>query len=111
MFIALCASVVLALFCGCSSTQEMKDGISFADIKTFYVDQPTGADRVFYSLGSREPLDAVVVAKITEKMKAEGYVPAADRKSAAHTSVQKTAFVFPKVMCYFTTMFTIFIGT
>ncbi len=82
MFIALCASVVLALFCGCSSTQEMKDGISFADIKTFYVDQPTGADRVFYSIGSREPLDAVVVAKITEKMKAEGYVPAADRKSA-----------------------------
>ena len=82
IFYAFFASVALVVLCACSSTQEMKEGISFADIKTFYVDQPTGADSVLYSVGSREPLDAVVVAKISEKLKAEGYVPAADRQSA-----------------------------
>jgi len=75
-------AIFTALVCGCSVTHEMKEGATFAKLKTFYVDTPVGTSLLFADCGSVSDADTSLKNAITEFLKARGYEPVADKAKA-----------------------------
>ncbi len=69
-----CLSLIaLLLTSACSVTQEMKEGVSFEGLKTFYIDSPAGTSQLFVERGDVSNVDADLVDAIAQNLKAKGF--------------------------------------
>ncbi len=76
------ALAALLMVSACSITQEMKEGVSFEGLKTFYVDSPGGTWQFFSSRSECASVDAELKSAISEFLTSRGY-ERVDEKSKA----------------------------
>lgn len=79
--IAISAAFASLVFAGCSNfTQEMKDGASFANLKTAYVGEPSGLGAPFAAQAAE--INARTRAAVAEFLKAQNYEIASGPENA-----------------------------
>ena len=76
------SGIIAGILCACSSQQSTRDGVSFANVKTFYVEAPKNAAEVFGKFAEVADYNKIIAEEIAKNLESKGFVRVPDRDAA-----------------------------
>ena len=76
------SGIIAGILCSCTSQQSTRDGVSFENVKTFYVDAPKNAAEIFGKFAEVADYNKIIEEEIAKNLESKGFVRISDRDAA-----------------------------
>ena len=76
------SAIMAGILCACTSMQSTRDGASFENVKTFYVEAPKNASEIFGKFADALEYNKIIEDEIAKNLESKGFARAEDREGA-----------------------------
>lgn len=76
------SAIIAGILCACTSQQSTREGVSFSNVKTFYVETPKNASEIFGKFAEVSDYNKIIEDEIAKNLESKGFARTEDREDA-----------------------------